>query len=207
MKLLESKVARLWLAAAVAALLVAGAFFTCAGTSVPLADPGAPSSGSASAATLRPTSPPPARTARLDGAKSTRDILNALAKDCLSCAEQNGCLDSKQSGDVCENATGTSKISGQPEAELCLDALRCILTSRCANIGEESPCLCGKTDILSCMEGKAPPAGACVAEFKKDFGDDPKTLYKEFINPAYGAGRANSLIQCVMPLCPSCRIP
>jgi hypothetical protein len=182
----------------------------CTRSSAPSSDKNAPFSSAAlpgSAATLRPADPPTVRNERLQAATNTREILSALAKDCLPCAEENGCFDPKQSGGLCELATGNSKISGVSETSLCLDALRCIFTSKCANGGEESGCFCGRTDVVACMEGRTPPLGSCVAEFKKDFGDDSKTIYKEFINPAYGAGRANALIQCVIPLCPSCRIP
>jgi hypothetical protein len=159
-------------------------------------------------AAVGPGGPVP-RTPRLDGAKTTQELLGALGKDCLPCAQKNGCLDPAQHGAVCETGPGpvSSNVSGQTEAALCLDALRCIFTTKCANSGEETPCLCGRTDIMECMEGKSPPTGSCVAEFKKDFGDDGKKMYDNFIKPEYGVGRANDLIQCVIPLCPSCRIP
>ena len=170
-------------------------------------DPPPASSPPLAAATSLQPGPMPGRTARLDGAHTTREILSALSKDCLPCAEQNGCLDEKEIGGSCELATGVSKISGESEKALCLDALRCIFTSKCANTGQESPCFCGQTEIVSCMDGRGAPKGSCVDEFKKDFGGDGKKMYDEFINKAYGDGRANNLIQCVMPLCPTCRIP
>jgi hypothetical protein len=150
---------------------------------------------------------PVARTARLDGAKTTQEILSALHKDCLACAEKNGCLDPAQQSGVCETVAGNSKINGQSEVSLCLDALRCVFTTKCANNGEESQCLCGKTDIIECMEGRSAPQGACVDEFRKDFGGDNKKMYDDFINPAYGVGRANQIIQCAIPTCSVCRIP
>jgi hypothetical protein len=151
---------------------------------------------------------PVPRTDRLDKYKTTKDILGALSKDCLPCVEQAGCFDpAMPGGGVCETVPGTSKVSGQTEVALCLDALRCVFTTRCANNSEESQCLCGKTDIMSCMEGRAPPQGSCVDEFRRDFGDDNKKMYDDFINPVYGVGRANALIQCVIPSCSMCRIP
>jgi hypothetical protein len=162
--------------------------------------------GSPTSPVVGPGAPVP-RTPRLDGAKTTQELLGMLAKDCLPCAQKNGCLDPAQQGAVCETPPGTSKVSGQSETALCLDALRCIFTTKCANTTDENPCLCGKTDIMDCMAGKSPPTGACIAEFKKDYGDDGKKIYDDFIKPEYGVGRANRIIQCVMPLCPSCRIP
>jgi hypothetical protein len=151
--------------------------------------------------------PPQVRTDRLDESKTTRDILNALSKDCLACAEKNDCLNPAKGSGICETMPGISKISGQAESALCLDALRCIFTSKCANTGEENPCLCGPTDPMACFHGDAPPMGSCVSEFKKDYGDNGKTMYDNFINQTYGDGRANTIIQCVVPLCPTCRIP
>jgi hypothetical protein len=166
------------------------------------------SSPAAAASDVKPNSAGvPARTVQLDGAKTTKEILSTLSKDCLPCAEKNGCLDLAQQGGNCELATGTSKISNKSESELCLDGLRCVFTSKCSNHGEETPCLCGKTDVIECMEGRSPPTGVCVDVYKKDFGNEGKAMYDQFINTAYGVGHANRIIQCVIPLCPSCRIP
>jgi hypothetical protein len=196
-------VAKPWLVLTVAA----AAGLHCSRSSDKSANKDPPSASSPPLAAALQPGPIPGRTARLDGAHTTREILSALSKDCLPCAEQNGCLDEKDIGGSCELATGISKISGESETALCLDALRCIFTSKCANTGQESPCVCGQTEIVSCMDGRGVPKGSCVGEFKKDFGSDGKKMYDEFINKAYGDGRANNLIQCVMPLCPTCRIP
>src|SRR5262249_22254063 len=86
------------------------------------------------------------RAERVAQAANTRDMLTALSKDCLTCAETSGCLDPAQHGGLCETVAGQAK-GGGTEAALCLDALRCVFTSKCANTGEQSACLCGKTDI------------------------------------------------------------
>jgi hypothetical protein len=187
-------------------VLAATAMPACSRPSTTAPEPPGSAAGivSASAAT-RPRAA--SRTARLAEASATRDILNALSDDCLSCAETNGCLDSAQQGGLCETVTGHAKPSGRSEVSLCLEALRCVFTSKCANSGQQNECLCGKTDVLACMDGKAPPSGTCVAVYKDDFGNDGKTMYSQFINPTYGAGRANAIIQCVIPMCPTCRIP
>jgi hypothetical protein len=145
------------------------------------------------------------RAARLVNASSTRDVLNTLADDCLSCAEKNGCLDPAQQGGVCEAVTGQAR-GGRTATEQCLETLRCVFTSKCANTGEQSPCLCGQTDVTECMEGKSPPRGTCVAVYKGDFGSNGKAMYDQFLDRKFGSGQANALIQCVIPLCPTCRI-
>jgi hypothetical protein len=203
---LSSNAKRLAIAAAWVAL--SGCSRACdGGSSADRADSGG--TASATAATLRPRAAN-ARTPRLDAAKTTREILTELSPDCLSCAEKNGCLDPAQRGGItCETVEGVSKVSGQAENALCLDTLRCIFTSKCANSTEESECVCGKTSISSCLDGSEAPVGTCIAEYRRDYGPtaDGKFLAKEFVNPAYGAGAANMLIQCVMPQCPTCRIP
>jgi hypothetical protein len=205
MPLSKSKIARLALFAAM--LAIAACTRKDSRDSVPELQGGFPPVGAPSVPRQAEPSPVLVRTDRLDGAKSTRDILTALSKDCLACAEKNDCLKPERGGGLCEQMSGKSKVSGKDEKELCLEALRCIFTSKCANTGEETPCLCGATDVLQCMKGEAPPRGACVTEFKNDFGDNGKLMYDEFINQGYGAGRANALVQCVVPLCPTCRFP
>jgi hypothetical protein len=146
------------------------------------------------------------RVARLNEVSNTRDMLSALADDCLSCAEQNGCLDATQGSGVCETVAA-KKDAGATETSLCIDTLRCVFASKCGNPGHQNDCICGKTDVTDCMSGASPPTGTCVAVYKKDFGDDGKFIYHEFVNQTFGAGRANAIAQCVTQLCPTCRIP
>jgi hypothetical protein len=159
--------------------------------------------GGAPAAKVAPRAEP--RPERLAKATTTREILDALADDCYACAQKNGCLDPQQQGGSCETVTGKAK-GGRTETEQCLETLRCVFTSKCANSGEQSPCLCGKTDVQECMEGKSPPSGTCVAVYKDDFGSNGKAMYDQFLDRKFGSGNANAIIQCVIPLCPSCRI-
>jgi hypothetical protein len=100
-----------------------------------------------------------------------------------------------------------AKPGGLNEYAMCLDTLKCVFTTQCANTGEETPCLCGKVDVVECLQGRVQPEGTCVAEYKKDFGDNGKTMVDQFINPSFGAGLANAIIQCVVPSCPVCKIP
>jgi hypothetical protein len=63
-------------------------------------------------------------------------------------------------------------------------------------------------DVVECMTGKSPPQGTCVDVYKEDFGtSDGAVMMKEFVNFNLGAGRANSLAQCITAYCASCRIP
>jgi hypothetical protein len=147
----------------------------------------------------------PNRLARLVEAATTRDILNTLSDDCLACAEKNGCLDPEHQGGVCETMTGKSK-NGRSAAAQCVEALRCVFSSKCANTGEQSQCLCGKMDVADCMNGKEEPKGTCVAVYKDDFGNNGKAMYDQFLDRKFGSGQANAIIQCVVPTCPMCRI-
>jgi hypothetical protein len=159
--------------------------------------------GGVASAPFKPEKSP--RAEKVTNAKTMREILNALADDCYACAEKSGCLDLKQQGGNCDGLTGTAK-GGRTESEQCLETLRCVFTSKCANNGEQSACLCGATDIVDCMEGKQAPAGTCVAVYKDDFGSNGKAMYDQFLDRNFGSGNANAIIQCVIPMCPSCRI-
>lgn len=152
------------------------------------------------------TAAPMPRKARIEAATTTQQLLGAFSPDCLSCADKFGCLDPAQKGGgTCEGVPGQSKSGGQSETALCLKTLKCIFNTKCGNTGEESQCLCGSTDVMDCMSGKAAPNGSCVDVFKEDLGDDGKKMYDNFINPKYGAGRANQLIQCAVSACSACR--
>jgi len=193
---LKSNVAVLSFAVAAAAVLA------CSRSSKP--DPsgsskGGVSSSSAARADLG------SHVERLARASTTRDVLSSLADDCLSCAEKNGCLDPNRQGGECEAVTGKAR-GGRTATEQCVETLRCVFSSKCANNGEQSQCLCGKTDVVECMEGKSPPSGTCVAVYKDDFGSNGKAMYDQFLDRKFGSGQANYIIQCVVPLCPTCRI-
>jgi hypothetical protein len=146
------------------------------------------------------------RLARLDVATNTRDLLDSLADDCLSCAEEIGCLDDRQSSGVCETVPRRTD-AGPSEVARCLDTLRCIFRSKCANPGHQALCVCGSIDPVACMTGQVPAQGTCIDLYRQNFSKDIKVIYRELINPEYGAGRANEVAQCVTQLCPTCRIP
>jgi hypothetical protein len=191
--------------------LAASALAACSRSAATTTDPtgSAQPAVQASAQAVQPVTAatvPVPRRGRIEAATTTRQLLTAFSPDCLACAEKNGCLDPAQKGGaICEGAPGQAK-SGASEVELCLKALKCIFNTKCGNTGEESQCLCGSTDIEECMSGKAAPNGSCVDVFKEDFGDEGKKMYDNFINPKYGAGRANMLIQCAVPQCNACRV-
>ena len=161
----------------------------------------------ASAGSTRPVRSASARAARVAAATNTKEMLSGLAEDCLPCAENSGCLDSSQQSGLCETVPGKKNGGKLTESAMCLETLRCVFTSKCANPGHQNECICGQTDVVDCMSGKSPPTGTCVAIYKQDFGDDGKFIYQEFVNQTYGAGRANAIAQCVTQMCPTCRIP
>ena len=188
------------------AILVAmGALASCSRSSSRGPDPAGSAAG-ALTATGTPSGPG-GKVARVGAATNTRDMLSGISKECLRCAEKAGCLEAATQGGVCETLPNKARPDGVNEYALCLDTLRCVFTTKCANTGEETPCLCGKADVVDCMNGKAAPEGTCVAEYKKDFGNDGKAMVDQFVNQSFGAGLANYIIQCVIPSCHMCKIP
>jgi hypothetical protein len=195
--------------------LAAAALTACSRSSTPAPEPAGSAATAVGQANGQPVpaeialgtgAAPVPRRARIEAATTTQQLLSAFSPGCLSCAEKNGCLDPAQKGGgVCEGVPGQSRSGGQSEAALCLKALKCVFNTKCGNSGEESQCLCGTTEITDCMSGKSAPNGSCVDVFKEDFGSDGKTMYDDFINPKFGAGRANQLIQCAVAACNECR--
>jgi hypothetical protein len=139
------------------------------------------------------------------------------ARKCSTCVQNNGCLDPAQQGGTCEavagnaalfsgvlpdgqtcsQVVGTSPIS---ESAICFQTLVQVFTSQCAATLQETPCLCGATDVYMCMDGSATPTGPLYDEYACDFGGTSgptiTALATDFTVPTFGAGTANSLIQC-----------
>lgn len=149
----------------------------------------------------------PNRKVDLAQAKNTREILKMMDDECLSCSEQNGCLDPAMQGGVCETVEGKPKKGDLSEAALCLETLRCVFGSKCIRSGLQMECVCGKIDPMECMTGKKEPVGTCVGLYRDDFGTDARTMLASFVDMNLGAGRANAIAQCATTFCPTCRMP
>jgi hypothetical protein len=152
-----------------------------------------------------PRTPPPIETITIEqpttGAppQTTEAVLVGRGEDCLSCVKENGCLDSSQSGGACEGASGRASACGPgiTEKDICLKTLKDIFLSNCAAVGQETPCLCGLTNTQACFDGTERPTGPIYADYACDFNTTNVTaILANFKEPRFGAGQANSLVQC-----------
>jgi hypothetical protein len=129
----------------------------------------------------------------------TESVLSERGPECLPCAKRNGCLDPQEQGASCDDLAGSaSGCGGMTEREICYKTLSDIFTSKCAETFQETPCLCGATDVIECMEGRATPTGPLYRDYVCDFRtNDVTAILRDFRDPNYGVGSANVLIQCL----------
>jgi hypothetical protein len=153
---------------------------------------------------------------------TTESILNAQGASCLSCAQTNGCLDPAQQGGTCEIVAGNGThfgsalpdgktcaavIGTEPvsETSVCLLTLSQIFSSACAATLQETPCLCGSTDVNQCLAGTATPTGALYDEYACDFNSTSgATINANFTVQTFGSGMANGIVQCAASFGCSC---
>jgi hypothetical protein len=132
---------------------------------------------------------------------ATESVLTAQGPDCLACAKRNGCLDSNaKEGSSCEQVFGNAEGCGpgMTERDACLKTLNDIFESKCASTLQETPCLCGATDVVSCMGGTKTPTGPIYHDYACDFHTtDAVEIERDFVEKTFGAGAANTLVQCV----------
>jgi hypothetical protein len=152
--------------------------------------------------------------------QTTLGVLNAISPSCGSCAQANGCLDPAQLGGTCEGTTGAATlfagalpdgktcsqvVPSATEADVCFQTLSGVFSSKCAATLQETPCLCGSTDVVTCLGGSATPTGAVYDVYACDFGTTSSTAIQSvFTAQNFGAGQANALIQCVASFGCSC---
>jgi hypothetical protein len=100
-------------------------------------------------------------------------------------------------GKTCSQVEGTSPVS---ETTICFQTLSAMFASHCAATLQETPCLCGTTDVNSCLAGTATPNGPLYDEYVCDFnstsGMTINTVTSDFTVQTFGAGMANALVQC-----------
>lgn len=131
---------------------------------------------------------------------TTMTVLSMQGKDCLDCAERSGCLDAKQHGNPCESATGMATGCGADvtETEMCIRTLMGVFSSKCAETLQQVPCLCGGTDAEECLRGGTVPTGPIYKDYACDFKtNNGAAITASFRDPKFGAGLANTLVQCV----------
>jgi hypothetical protein len=144
-------------------------------------------------------SPPASAAVALSRSHTTMAILSAQGPDCLDCAQRSGCLDTKGSGNPCEGATGNATAcgAGVTETDMCLRTLMQVFSSKCAATLQQVPCLCGATDAQECLQGTAQPSGPLYGDYVCDFKTaDVAAIQTHFRDPSFGAGIANTLVQC-----------
>jgi hypothetical protein len=135
----------------------------------------------------------------------------------------NGCLDPGQQGGTCEMVTGTSPHFGgtlpdgrscssandagaavfasptETETQVCLQTLGLIFSSSCAASLQETPCLCGTTDVNACLACTATPTGPLYDLYACDIGSTSACVINpDFTIPSLGVGQANALVQCAV---------
>jgi hypothetical protein len=100
-------------------------------------------------------------------------------------------------GQTCAQVVGASTIS---ETAVCFQTLDGIFASKCAATLQETPCLCGTTDVAACLAGTATGNGPLFDEYACDFGTTSQgpinTITTDFTIPHFGAGMANAIVQC-----------
>jgi hypothetical protein len=148
----------------------------------------------------------------------TRDKATSLPSTvCSACVQNNGCFDPVQQGGTCESVTGNatllagtlpdgntcSQIVGAgtvSESAICFQTLSAVFNSQCAATLQETPCLCGTVDPSACLAGTATPNGPLYDEYACDFGSTSgapiNAVAQDFTVQTFGAGMANSLLQC-----------
>jgi hypothetical protein len=80
---------------------------------------------------------------------------------------------------------------------MCLQTLNDIFVTRCAATLQETPCLCGTLSPASCFTDLETPNGPVYPDYVADFGSDLDTILANFTNAQFGAGMANSIVQCL----------
>jgi hypothetical protein len=139
---------------------------------------------------------------------------------CSTCMAKN-CFDVVNAGGpgICETVTGTAALfSGTlpdgktcaatfpgftppiGEKTICLATLDGIFKSHCASSLNVTPCLCGLTDVNTCLAGTATPTGPVYDVYACDFtttnGATINDIHNNFQVPTFGSGQANAIAAC-----------
>jgi hypothetical protein len=145
---------------------------------------------------------------------------------CSTCVANNNCFLPTFQGGTCEGTAGNANFFGSAadaatnvlpdgktcaqvfapltvpvsETKVCLGVLNNIFTSKCAAGLQETPCVCGATDVTACTNGTATPTGAVYDMYACDFASTSTAVINDvkanFVVQTFGAGQANALIQC-----------
>jgi hypothetical protein len=124
---------------------------------------------------------------------------------CRICAESQCAAANLQCEHFAGNAAVSGPAAGQPRQDLCLEALSCILTTKCYLYGAGvDACYCGSEGRASCSDGGPAPNAArfCVSAEQNGLETtDPGVAIGSLTNTDLGAGTANALQLCLEVKC------
>jgi hypothetical protein len=84
------------------------------------------------------------------------------------------------------------------EQQVCLATLKAIFASGCETNGQMVPCICGSTNTAACEADMATPTGDIWPYYECDFNaTKASTVITDLVLPMFGAGVADSIIECV----------
>jgi hypothetical protein len=124
------------------------------------------------------------------------DVLNAAGPGVCELLE-GGVLQT-----VANNGSGPTTIAVMdPDFTAnCLKTIQDSLGSHCLNSTNQNltPCLCGDADTNTCLiQGISPPPGPVGSDYVKSFGIMKSSdINNNFNVPKFGAGQANTILQC-----------
>jgi hypothetical protein len=137
-----------------------------------------------------------------DQSSATANLIRSTrGQACVDCAAAHGCLDT---GNLCDDLQGqfaaTGPDAGESREALCLDALTCMLGTRCYLAGNVA-CICGPQSGFACeMSGPITDAGAqCALQERAGLETvDPSTEIQREADKSFGAGMGYALLSCVI---------
>jgi hypothetical protein len=95
------------------------------------------------------------------------------------------------------DAGGPVLSAAATETQICLQTLGALFGSGCAATLQLTPCLCGAANVSQCIQGLTVPSGPLYDVYACDFDTaSSATIQQDFSVQSFGAGQANSLVQC-----------
>jgi hypothetical protein len=97
---------------------------------------------------------------------------------------------------------GCHHLKSDADRVRCQALYCCIRAQHCVVQGDATPCWCGTTDAVACMQGTEPPNGPCRSEFQAAAGTaEVAQIALEMIDPTLPIGGAVNLATCRASFC------